>query len=73
MFDGSSERPLDKWRLNDDGSFSEWYYVEAMPDYGIEEPGYSEERYHVLFRDADTFIQFNGDGSLIKLYVRITD
>ena len=71
MVDGSSESPNDRWKLNDDGSFSDWYYVEAMPDYGIEEPGNAEERYHVLFRGADTFIQFNGDGSLIKYYERI--
>ena len=70
MIDGSSKSPNDRWKLNEDGSFSDCYYVEAMPEYGIEEPGHAEERYHVLFRDADTFILFNGDGSIIKYYER---
>ncbi len=68
--DGSFDNPNDRWRLNEDGSFSDWYYIEPMPEYGIEEAGHGEERYHVLFRDADTFILFNGDGSLIMIYER---
>lgn len=68
--DGSWENTRDRWELNRNHSFSLWSYVEAMPEYGIEEPTYSEERYHVLMKNKDEFVLFNGDGSLLKIYSR---
>ena len=61
--DGSFDSPKDKWKLNEDGSFSDWYYYEANPEYDLE-AGYGEEAYHVLFKDADTFVLFNGMAAL---------
>ena len=39
-----------------------------MPEYGIDEPTYSEDRYHVLVKDDAFFVLFNGDGSLVMVY-----
>lgn len=44
-----------------------------MPEYGIKEPTYAEDRYHVLIKDEGEFVLFNGDGSLIKVYERAKD
>jgi hypothetical protein len=68
--DGSWENTKDRWKLNGDLSLSLWSYVEAMPEYGIDEPTYSEERYHVLVKTQNEFVLFNGDGSLILVYSR---
>lgn len=68
--DGSWENMKDRWELNSNRSFSLWSYVDAMPDYGIDEPTYSEERYHVLVKNQDEFVLFNGDGSLLMIYSR---
>ena len=68
--DGSFQNENDRWVLNQDGSFSFWSYVEPMPDYGIPEPTYSEDRWNARFRDTDTFILVNGDGSLIEYHER---
>lgn len=69
--DGSYDNPKDKWKFNDDKSFSLCTYVEAMPEYGIEKPTYQEDCYHALIKDKNEFILFNGDGSLILLYKRV--
>lgn len=69
--DGTYENLDDRWVFNEDGSFSYWSYVDAMPEYGLLEPTYSEDRYHPLFRDCDAFVLFNGDGSLIELHERV--
>lgn len=71
--DGSFENPKDRWVLNEDMSLSIWSHVDAMPDYGIPEPTYSEDRYHVLLNGPDTFVLFNGDGSIIMIYEREPD
>ena len=71
--DGSFNSPKDKWVLNDDGSFSCWSFVEPMPEYGITEATYSEDRYHVIVKNQDEFVLFNGDGSLIMVYLREVD
>ena len=68
--DGSFEAPNDRWVFNDDASLSLWFYADPMPEYGLDEPSYTEERFHVLIRDADCFALFNGDGSIIKIYER---
>jgi len=68
--DGSFDNDTDRWAFNEDGSFSHWTYVDAMPEYGLREPTYSEDRYHVLFKDEHSFVLFNGDGSLIEYYER---
>ena len=68
--DGSFENPNDRWQLNEDMSLSIWSFVEAMPDYGIPEPTYSEDRYYALFEGDDRFVLFNGDGSIIIDYER---
>ncbi|MBL3574913.1 hypothetical protein JMK10_15285 [Rhodovulum sulfidophilum] len=73
MVDGTSESPNDQWKLNEDGSFSEIAFIEVMPEFDMDEPSFDEQRYHVLFRDKDTFVLFNGDGSLIKFYERVFD
>ena len=70
--DGSFDNTKDRWAFNDDKSLSLWSYVEAMPDYGIDAPTYSEDRYHVLIKDPDSFVLFNGDGSLIMVYTRVS-
>ena len=69
--DGSYENPKDKWEFNKDNSISLWTYVEAMPEYGLEEPTYSEDCYHVLIKNENEFVLFNGDGSLIFHYKRV--
>lgn len=66
--DGSSESPNDRWVLNEDMSFSEWTYVDPMPEYGHDKPTMQEDRYHVLIKDADEFVLFNGDGSIVMIY-----
>lgn len=71
--DGSWQSVKDRWKFNDDGSFSLWAYVDPMPEYGIDEPTYSEERYHVLMKNSDEFVLFNGDGSLIQVYTRVKE
>lgn len=71
--DGSWQNLKDRWKFNDDGSFSLWSYVEPMPEYGIDKPTYSEERYHVLMKHSDEFALFNGDGSLIKVYTKVKE
>lgn len=68
--DGSWQSLKDKWEFNEDHSFSLWSYVEPMPEYGINEPTYSEERYHVLIKNEEAFVLFNGDGSLILVYTK---
>ncbi len=68
--DGTWQNLKDRWALNSDHSFSLWSYVEPMPEYGIDEPTYSEERYHVLMKSTEEFVLFNGDGSLILIYTR---
>ena len=68
--DGSFDNPKDRWVLNDDIGFSLWTYVEPMPEYGIEEPTFSEDRYHVLIKDQNQFVLFNGDGSIVMVYER---
>ncbi len=70
--DGSFEYTKDRWVLNDDGSFSIWAFVEPMPEYGIFEPMHSEDRYHVIMNGSDKFVLFNGDGSLMMLYERVS-
>ena len=69
--DGTWDSPRNRWKLNDDGSYSDLSYIDAMPEYGIEEPGHTEERYHILFDGADRFVLFNGDGSLIQVFDRL--
>lgn len=66
--DGSFDNPKDRWAFNEDKSLSLWSYVEPMPEYGIDEPTYSEDRYHVLVKDDAFFVLFNGDGSLVMVY-----
>jgi hypothetical protein len=68
--DGSWENTKDRWKLNSNLSFSLWSYVDAMPEYGIDEPTYSEESYHVLIKNQNEFVLFNGDGSLLMVYSR---
>ena len=68
--DGAWSTPKDCWKLNEDRSFSLWSYVEAMPEYGIEQPTYSEDCYHVLMKNGEEFVLFNGDGSLVMVYAR---
>ena len=41
-----------------------------MPEYGIEQPTYSEDCYHVLIKSGEEFVLFNGDGSLVMVYAR---
>ena len=65
------ECPKDKWQLNENGSLSQWSYVEPMPEYGIDEPTYEEECLHVLFISKDVFVTFNGDASLVFRYTRV--
>lgn len=71
--DASWKNLKDRWKFNDDGSFSLWAYVEPMPEYGIDESTYSEERYHVLMKNSDEFVLFNGDASLIQVYTRVKE
>jgi hypothetical protein len=66
--DGTWESKKDRWELNTDLSFSLWAYTEPMPEYGINEPTYSEERYHVLIKSKNEFVLFSGDGSSILVY-----
>jgi len=68
--DGSFDNDKDRWAFNEDGSFSYWTYADEMPEYGILEPSYSEDRYHVLFKDENAFVLFNGDGSVIEYHER---
>jgi hypothetical protein len=68
--DGSYDNPKDRWVFNEDRTLSRWSYVDPMPEYGIDEPTYSEDRFHVLVRDADTFALFNADGSVIMVHER---
>lgn len=68
--DRSWEGPKDRWKFNDDQSFSEWTYGDPMPEFDIDEPTYTENRFHVLMRSPDAFVLFNGDGSLILIYLR---
>ena len=70
--DRSFENPQDRWKLNEDMSLSQWSYIDPMPDYGIDEPTYSEDRFHALVNGDDQFVLFNGDGSIIMLYERIS-
>jgi len=71
--DGTWDNPKDYWQFNADHSFSELSYVEAMPEYGLDEPTYSEDRYHVLKNGEGEFVLFNGDGSLILIFSRAAD
>lgn len=68
--DGTWDQPKDRWKFNEDKSFSDWTYIDPMPEYGIDKPTFSEDRYHVLIRSPDKFVLFNGDGSLIMIYSR---
>lgn len=68
--DGNWENTRDRWELNSNRSLSLRSYIDAMPEYGIDEPTYSEERYHVLVKNRDEFVLFNGDGSLLMIYSR---
>ena len=70
--DGSFENLKDRWKCNEDKSFSLWTYAEPMPEYGITEPTYSEGRHHALFNGTDMFALFNRDGSVIMVYERIS-
>ena len=68
--DGSFDNPKDRWVLNDDIGFSLFTYVEPMPEYGIDEPTFCEDRYHVLIEHQNRFVLFNGDGSIVRVYER---
>lgn len=68
--DGTWDQHEDRWKFNDDRSFSLWSYTEAMPEYDVEEPTYSEKRFHVLLKSRDEFVLFNEDGSVIIIYAR---
>ncbi len=69
--DGRRTSLKDRWKFNSDHSFSLWIYSDPMPEYGLNEPTYTEERYHVLMKSADEFILFNGDASLVFIYSRV--
>ncbi len=69
--DGTWHSPANRWAFNDNRSFSYWSYIEPMPQYGIDEPTYSEDRYHVLTNGRREFVLFNGDGSLVQVYTRL--
>jgi hypothetical protein len=60
----------DRWKLNDDGSFSRWAWCEAMPKYGIHEPTMEETRMHAAVLEDGRVVLWNGDGSLVKLLSR---
>lgn len=68
--DGSFDNPHDRWSFNEDGTLSLWLHTGTMPEYGIDQPTYSEDRFHVLLTGPDDFVLFNGDGSVILLYRR---
>lgn len=68
--DGSWDQQADRWAFNDDRSFSLLHYAEAMLEYDVEKPTYSEERFHVLLKGRDDFVLFNEDGSVIIIYAR---
>lgn len=68
--DESFEARNDRWVFNSAESISIWQYVEAMPEYGIEEPTYSEDLYNVICKNNDEFALFNADGSIIFIYTR---
>ncbi|WP_334078402.1 hypothetical protein [Microbulbifer sp. M83] len=68
--DSSWECPRDKWELKENGCLAQWHYVEPMPEFGINHPGYQEEWLHALFISDDEFVTFNGDASLVMKYKR---
>lgn len=57
----------DRWRLNADGSVSWLVWCAAMPEYGLPEPTYQEQRMHAAALSDGRLVLWNGDGSLVKL------
>ncbi len=62
-----------KWRLNEDGSFSMLVWVAAMPEYGLPDPCHEEERMHLAALPHGRFVLWNGDGSLVELLSPLPD
>ena len=70
---GQSPSTENEWRLNEDGSFSMFVWVAAMPEYGLPEPSHEEQRMHLAALTDGQFVLWNGDGSLVKLLSPLQD
>ena len=58
-----------KWRLNEDGSFSMLVWIAAMPEYGLRptQPMKKSGCTSAVPLPDGRFVLWNGDGSLVKL------
>lgn len=69
----TSHRPADKWRIEDAEAMVVTTWCPPMPDYGIEDGFYSEEAFHCAVLASGGFVRWNGDGSLVQLFTRVTE
>lgn len=69
---GPQKLPEAKWRILP-GVFVEETWCDPMPDYGIDEGCWSEERYHCALCDDGRVVYWNGDSSLLVELQRQTD
>jgi hypothetical protein len=67
---GRYDNTRDQWefRPGPPANVSLWSWYDAVPEYGLDTPGRSEDRYHVLMKDPAGFVLFNGDGSIVMVY-----
>jgi len=68
--DGSYDNPKDGWEFHNDCTVSLWTHIDPMPQYGINEPTYEENRYHALKGGENRFVLINGDGSIVMIFER---
>jgi len=68
--DSSYDNPQDRWVFHEDKSLSIWTYINPMPEYGIDEPTYQEDRFHALKMNEKKFVLFNGDASIIMIFAK---
>lgn len=61
-----AEKPSDKWSF-DSGVLVEETWFDPMPDYGIEEGGFEENKYHGAKTEDGCIAIWNGDGSILRL------
>jgi hypothetical protein len=68
--EGQPPSTRNEWRLNVDGTFSLMVWCDAMPKYGLLEPGLEEDRMHLAVIEGGSLVLWNGDGSLVKMLSR---
>jgi hypothetical protein len=56
-----------EWRLNLDGTFGLLRWCPPIPEYGITEPQFDEDRRHLAALADGRLVAWNGDGSSVLL------